>query len=321
MTETINSIAGMWFDWQWSMLWQSAVLIILVAVVDRLIRARVWPQLRYMLWLMILVKLILPPSLTSPLSVTSRVPALAHGAMEARVQDRPAPPDPQNSVPAHLEPAAVARETTPNTELRASLPGYAAMVSKQPTRDARQPLSWTVYAMAVWLAGVVALAMGLHVRLQGLSKEHDESHAEDVPAWFADLVAETAAELGLRRVPQVVFTERVCCPAVFGALRPTLLFPTDRLPIVRRDMRHILLHELAHIKRGGLLVHGGYMILATIYWINPLLWLIRKRVDNLRELCCDATVAAHLREETGAYRQTLLATGRALLARPVDPGE
>jgi prepilin-type processing-associated H-X9-DG protein len=141
-----------------------------------------------------------------------------------------------------------------------------------------------------------------------------------MPAWFEGLVAQTAAELRLRRVPQVVFSERVCCPAVFGVFRPVLLFPADRLPMTQQEARHILLHELAHIKRGDLLVHAGYMILATVYWFNPLLWLIRKHVQNLRELCCDATVARHLKEETAAYRETLLATGRALLARPVDPG-
>ena len=107
---------------------------------------------------------------------------------------------------------------------------------------------------------------------------------------------------------------------MFGVFRPVLLFPADHLPTTQQETRHILLHELAHIKRGDLLVHAGYMVLVTVYWFNPLLWLIRKHIQNLRELCCDATVAAHLREETAAYRETLLATGRALLARPVDPG-
>jgi len=84
MTETIGRIASVWFEWQWAMLWQTAVLIGVVAVIDRLIRKRAWPQLRYTLWLLVFVKLILPPGLTSPLSVTSRVPALAHQAVATR---------------------------------------------------------------------------------------------------------------------------------------------------------------------------------------------------------------------------------------------
>ncbi|HSV99047.1 MAG TPA: M56 family metallopeptidase [Sedimentisphaerales bacterium] len=311
MAETINRIAGVWFEWQWAMLWQTAVLIGLVAVIDRLIRNRAWPQLRYMLWLLVFVKLVLPPGLASPLSVTSRVPALAHQAVEARMQTPLAP----------AEPAAMAAAQTPSImEPLAADPPRTVAVQDPPAPMRSGPLSWTACAMAVWLVGVVALGLGLHIRLRRLSREHAASRPTDAPAWFDDLLAQTVRELGLRRAPQVVFSDKVCCPAVFGVLRPVLLFPTDRLPVTRQETRHILLHELAHIKRGDLLVHAGYMILATVYWINPLLWLIRKHVQNLRELCCDATVAAHLREETAGYRETLLATGRALLARPIDPG-
>ena len=87
-----------------------------------------------------------------------------------------------------------------------------------------------------------------------------------------------------------------------------------------QDTEHILLHELAHIKRGDLLVHAVWMLVQIVYWFNPLLWMIRRTLQNLRELCCDATVATLLRENTVHYRQTLLETARQLLAEPVDPG-
>lgn len=321
MAGILNSVANAWFDWQWPMLWQTAVLIGVVAVIDRLIRNRAWPQLRYMLWLLVFVKLVLPPGLTSPWSVTSQVPALAEKAVEVGMQtpQAPAAVPPARPLPAEPATAAVAEMPSNAEQLTAALPRVESALS-QPAQAESDPLSWTLYAMAVWLVGVVALALGLCIRLRRLAKEHAGSRPADVPSWFDELLARTAKEMGLRRVPRVVFSEKVCCPAVFGVLRPILLFPAEGLPITHQETRHVLLHELAHIKRGDLLVHAGYMILATIYWFNPLLWLIRRHVQNLRELCCDATVAAHLREETAGYRETLLAAGRALLAQPVDPG-
>ncbi len=322
MAGIINSIANAWFDWQSSMLWQTAVLIGVVAGIDRLIRKQAWPQLRYMLWLLVFVKLILPPSLSSPWSVTSQVPALAQQAVEAGIQNPKPPAVAPAAQPMPAEPAAATATGTPsNAEpLATALPRAESARSQPPVQAKSESLSWIVYAMAVWLAGVVTLASGLHIRLRRLSKEHVASRPADVPSWFDELLTQTAKEMGLRRVPRVVFSERVCCPAVFGVLRPILLFPAEGLPVTQQETRHVLLHEMAHIKRGDLLIHAGYMVLATIYWFNPLLWLIRKHVQNLRELCCDATVAAYLREETAGYRETLLATGRALLAQPVDPG-
>ena len=59
----------------------------------------------------------------------------------------------------------------------------------------------------------------------------------------------------------------------------------------RRDTEHMLLHELAHIKRGDLVMHSLYMLFQIVYWYNPLLWLVRRQMHHLRELSCDGTVA------------------------------
>jgi prepilin-type processing-associated H-X9-DG protein len=332
MTETINSIASAWFAWQWAMLWQVAILIGVVAIIDRLLRKRAWPQLRYALWLLVLVKLVLPPTLTSPLSLTSQIPAWAQKAVEAGTSSHVPPADTQVTrsspgpagVSSVMGGATVAGVVTADTAKaqagpRNEPPGVNVSTRNGATEALSGPmtalagaaaLSWTVYALGIWLAGVAVLAAGLHIRLRQMATEHAGARPQEVPARFD----------GLRRVPRVVFSSKVCCPAVFGAFRPVLLFPADQAPMTQREARHILLHELAHIRRGDLLVHAGYMILVTVYWFNPLLWLIRRHIQNLRELCCDATVATHLKEETAAYRETLLAAGRALLARPVDPG-
>jgi len=82
----------------------------------------------------------------------------------------------------------------------------------------------------------------------------------------------------------------------------------------------MLLHELAHIKRGDLWMHNFYMLLQVLYWYNPLLWLVRSQMHHLRELCCDATVARLLRARISEYRQTLIDVARRYLTKPTEPG-
>ncbi|MDH4203375.1 MAG: hypothetical protein OEV87_10840, partial [Phycisphaerae bacterium] len=208
------------------------------------------------------------------------------------------------------------------------------------------PLSWKTYAMLTWLAGITVLSTWLLVRLTGLRREHSafaschpgpragiqgetvwmpdqvrHDNAGGLPERFYAQLESVAAKLGLKRLPQVVLTNKVACPAVFGVFRPVLLMPAEKFKtMTRKDTEHILLHELAHIKRGDLVVHAVWMLVQIVYWFNPLLWMIRRTLQNLRELCCDATVARLLRENTVHYRQTLLETARQLLAEPVDPG-
>ena len=85
MIEQINTIAEIWWSWMWPMFWQVGVLIVLIAAVELFIKRWVWPQVRYALWLLVLIKLVLPPSLTSPASLTSQIPLLAKKAVQSQI--------------------------------------------------------------------------------------------------------------------------------------------------------------------------------------------------------------------------------------------
>jgi beta-lactamase regulating signal transducer with metallopeptidase domain len=312
MTAILNQIAEKWFSWQLSMFWQVGLLIIIVAGLDLLIKKWVWPQVRYALWLLILVKLVLPPTLTSPTSFTAEIPFMVK--QTAIKISQPQTPHAIKPVIVPVTEPIPADTTTQPVEI---IPApYTA-----PATPAGTFLSGKTYVFFVWLAGVGILSGWLTIRLSNLRHQHLKDKQSNLPERLEDLLVSTARKLGLRKVPQAILTNKVCCPAVFGIFRPVLLMPADKLQnLTTQDAEHIFLHELAHIKRGDLFVHAVYMILQIAYWFNPLLWLIRKNLQNLRELCCDATVARLLKEKTIGYRQTLLETAKQLLAEPVDPG-
>lgn len=64
-----------WWNWLAAMSCQLVVLVAVVVGLDRLLRGRAWPELRMGLWSLVMVKLVLPPSLTAPWSVASIGPA------------------------------------------------------------------------------------------------------------------------------------------------------------------------------------------------------------------------------------------------------
>lgn len=100
----------------------------------------------------------------------------------------------------------------------------------------------------------------------------------------------------------------VRAPAVCGIRHPTLLLPacveSDTEP---SRLRHILLHELAHVARYDL--HWGLLLrlVQALHWFNPLVsWLLR-RMRLEREIATDAKVLEVTGEaERSAYGETLL---------------
>ncbi len=282
MIDQINHIAQSWWVWMWPIFWQVGLLIVLIAGIDLVIRRWAWPQLRYALYLLILVKLVLPPSLSSPVSLTGHFSPLAKQALE---QQAPTFVVAETEVERSL-PAAGAITQVPESNLPIeSLPAAAVdpvPMSEQPLPPPVSALSWRAYVMSVWLLGVGLLSCGLLLRLRRLRRQARRgSGGYSLPPWFWQQLTAAAEALRLRRLPAVVVSDSVASPAVFGLFRPVLLVPAANInQLSRKVTQHVLLHELAHIKRRDLLVHALNMILLIIYWPNPLLWLVRRRFQH-----------------------------------------
>src|SRR5947199_6724692 len=69
MMSLLNVAAASWWEWMTAMSLQVAVFVILVVVLDRLLARWAWPQLHLALWLAVIIKLILPPTVTSSWSI------------------------------------------------------------------------------------------------------------------------------------------------------------------------------------------------------------------------------------------------------------
>jgi len=68
LLDTLNAWADHAFRFAWPMLWQSSLLIAVLFALDLVLRKKLRPAVRYALWLVVLVKLLLPPSLAFPTS-------------------------------------------------------------------------------------------------------------------------------------------------------------------------------------------------------------------------------------------------------------
>jgi len=328
MIEQINAIAQGWWNWMWPMFWQVSVLVVFLGIVDLLLRRHVWPQVRYALWLLVLIKLILPPTFSLSTSVISQA-RIKTDRMATKLitmkssADVPSvtPSSEQNAylmdidIKPFIEPVTIMTNVTGKPHVETHSNDIAGS-------DIKVMLHRHSYIMVVWLIVMLALSLWVVIRFRRLRKYHCRKfHKDDLPQWFRPLLTQTAKKLGLRKPPEITLCQNISSPAVFGVFRPVLVLPVVAVQrLSQKRIEHILLHELAHIKRGDLLVNTFYMLLQIVYWFNPLLWLLRRRLQHIRELCCDATVARILREKTVDYRETILEVTQRYLARAVEPG-
>ncbi len=272
----------------------NAVVAGLIAVVAAVVtwRARGRPALACGLWSMVLLKLLTPPFVSVSLSW-------------------PAPlPEPEQ------EAEPIAQEWCPAQGV-----GHFAEVvegDEIPPTVSETPIDWSAIVAGAWIAGSLAFAALSAWRIRRLVcwlRRLDEAPA----AWQAR-VDRLADRLGLRRSPRLLIAPHAAVPPLVVGLggRAALVFPLElwhRLEEPQRDA--VLLHELAHLRRGDHRVRLLELAALTLYWWFPLAWWASRRLRQAEEECCDAWVVWVAPDARPAYASALVETVAFLSGRPL----
>jgi len=296
----MKELAGFWFDRQCSALVQSAILASGLLILDLASRRRAWPELRHALWLLVLVNVMLPPSLTAPW-------AARHAAEWALLHVRSS-----QSVSPALGRLEMQSRPTPSAAVA------AVDITATPALRQRRPdtagLGHVIHALTVketlfmlWLTGSILLATAGIVLMTVMRRRLCPADGSPPPDELSTMLSRLAKDVALRRRPDLIVTDALGIPAVIGVLRPRILLPrrllTSLSPV---QMEHVLLHEILHIKRGHHLLLFLHLVLVVVYWPNPVIWLLLKPLRELRETCCDLAVTHHLGGRVQEYCRTLL---------------
>jgi beta-lactamase regulating signal transducer with metallopeptidase domain len=284
--ETLNVWADHALRLAWPMLWQSSLLIGFLFALDLLLRRKARPAVRYALWLVVLVKLLLPPSLAFPTSP---------GWWLRPVKAAPARPRPTSVVVTYGIPD------------RPVLPVAVTPVFVAPPRPHLSPTAWAFVGMVSVSLGLLAWMLA---RWQQVAR--DARRAAAAPAWLSELLPT------LRRPVRLRLTDCPQSPAVCGLFRPVILLPrslAEQLPPAQ--LRAVLLHELLHLRRGDVWVNCAQALLQIVYWWHPLLWVANARIRRVREEAVDDAVMLALNEDAEAYAPTLLEVAKLALHRPL----
>ena len=284
--ETLNVWADHTFRFAWPMLWQSSLLIGLLFALDLLMKRKLRPAVRYALWLVVLVKLLLPPSLAFPtnpgwwLRPTKAAPAMPRLTSVVVTYDAAEVP----ALPTAVTPVFVA-----------------------PSQPRLTPAAWT-------LVGMVTVGLGLlaWMLMRWHQVARDARRAAVAPDRLRELLPELLRPVRLR------LTDQPQSPAVCGLFRPVILLPrslAEHLPPAQ--LRAVLLHELLHLRRGDVWVNCAQALLQIVYWWHPLLWFANARIRRVREEAVDDGVMVALNEDAETYAPTLLEVAKLALHRPL----
>lgn len=93
-------------------------------------------------------------------------------------------------------------------------------------------------------------------------------------------------------------------PFVMGIFKPVIYLPHG---IAKSERNHILSHEQNHVRRHDYQVKFLAVLILSVYWFNPVVWLAYYLMCEDMEMSCDEKAVQTLNEEgKESYCQTLL---------------
>jgi bla regulator protein BlaR1 len=162
---------------------------------------------------------------------------------------------------------------------------------------------------ASWLTGVWILgALGFQLRFTSRLVCADRFKRTGLTAASENLQRELGLLmdlLGIKKAVRIMESALVSVPSVVGWLSPIILIPagiTVRLTPVQ--IRGIIAHELAHVRRNDYLVNLIQSLFESLLFFHPMTWWISDRLRVEREFSCD-DVALSVSENRLQYAQAL----------------
>ena len=268
----------------------SSVLILALLALRRLFRRTVSRRMQYALWLLVLVRLLVPVN----------VGTLAHNVLSAA---------------APVQAVVEKRLDTPvlyvqdGTERRPAqlLPGKESQGEPlSPPSDAAQSAPADEYSIVTPTYRTVTLSEALtYVWYAGMA---------GVGAWFLFTNLRFARALRKARTPYrvegcrypVYLVSALPSPCLFGVLRPAVYLNEKALQNPDA-LRFVIAHEQTHARHLDPLWSLLRGVCLTVYWFDPLVWLaaVLSREDG--GLACDeGTLRALGADERAAYGKALL---------------
>jgi beta-lactamase regulating signal transducer with metallopeptidase domain len=279
----------------------------IIVLIRSFLSKRMHPAVMLLLWGMVLLRLLLPFTLASPVKLV-RIPvqAVAYNANDTPLVKQRAPFITANDSSLTEGNAQITDQNTSRTT-----PGMAVGQTNPAPISLLKNISIWDAAVIVWMAGILAALLLFLKKVRKFKKRLCVCNPVADPGILA-IIERHREKTGVKRAVLALECDFVHAPSVFGYFRPCILIPPQFARHMERDsLEAILLHEVCHIRCRDILMNYIWLLARALHWFNPLVWLAFKWFEDDVELGRDQKVARMLLEDGAlVYGRSLLEAAR-----------
>lgn len=259
----------------------ASIAAIVIIGIRAVLKNRLPKTFSYALWAILLLRLLVPASIPSIFSVFNIVTMMETNVSESGSDSVGATKsDISNGV---STPGVQSNQDSDSLKesLGRSVPAPAPEASADPLPMVMYAATW------IWLVGAVGLlVLAVISYYRTLNKLKTAVISKDDP-----IVEWASHRLKMKRKVALYTSDRISSPVVCGLIRPRIIVPLFLMKTENDTvLRHIVTHELVHIRRFDYLIKPLAFVVLCLHWFNPILWLSFVLANKDMELSCDEKV-------------------------------
>lgn len=293
----------------------SSIMICILLVIKAIWQTKINFKIISFLWIMILVRLLLPITFEPPLHLDSLFPIKEAYEVAGKT--------PINHINSELKQNTIINEinsefkqnTIINDELSNNVSssqsdeiynGTHSIIIETKSDSFKLLNIWTC-VFSIWLMGmsfVILLNVYKLVKFQlAINRCKDVKVSS-----LVGMVIKCKQRIGLKKYIEVIISKYVSVPVTFGLFRPKILIPHNLInEISQEKLELIILHELYHIKRYDILKNYLWLIAKSIHWFNPLVWIAYIEYIDDVEISVDNTIISSCQQNLAyEYSQSII---------------
>lgn len=281
-----------------------AIVGVLLVIIARLLIKNMPMWIRYFLWLIVLLQLVLPVSIPTPLSIYNLIPeSIVH--IDTVDEAKYTYAEENYGIDTNTEVTYVyivdENSDASNQAITETDHNYFESVTYLPTEVVSYHNNRTVIFEFIWILGIVGFITYFVISSVKLRKILNEAVIVDKNIWACD---------------------KVDSPFVLGVFNPRIYLSSSMDP---KHMDYVIMHEKMHLRSKDQILKYMAFFLLMIYWMNPAIWIAYILFCRDIEYICDENVIKNLEtDDRIAYTKALLACStqkKKVYISPVAFGE
>jgi bla regulator protein BlaR1 len=280
----------------------ASILVLLILLGKKVFKRALSPKWHYYIWILLLIRLLVPFSPESSVSIYSILNTAADKVnlpvSEIRIQS------PANTIEAlPIEVKNVNNEKAANSDVSSYVNDAVSIVKESPKYN-----SAVMIGALVWIIGVLLFSLyTIYINIVfAVNIRNRYTLLKD--RRINDILEACKGIMKIKRAIPLLTSEKLRTPALYGFLNTKILVSKEYMEQLSDDeIKYIFLHELSHYKRKDILINWIIALLKIAYFFNPLIWYAFYKIHEDCEISCDAAALSYIdEEEYHSYGSTII---------------